>query len=81
MRALAISKRSIDAIRRANTLLDDAKVTEAVLDILVPFLERGGRAALWSGGNLGIPDTKDNGLVCIAAIYFVHCNKNGVIGF
>jgi hypothetical protein len=42
MRALAINKRSIDAIRRANTLLDGAKVTEAVLDILVPFLKRGG---------------------------------------
>jgi hypothetical protein len=42
MRALAISKRSIDAIRRANRLLDEAKVTEAVLDILVPFLKHGG---------------------------------------
>ena len=42
MRALAISKRSIDAIRRANTLLDEAKVTEAVLDIWVPFLKHGG---------------------------------------
>ena len=42
MRALAINKRSIDAIRRAKTLLDGAKVAVAVLDIWVPFLERGG---------------------------------------
>jgi hypothetical protein len=42
MRALAISKRSIVAIRRANSLLDEAKVTEAVLGILVPFLKYGG---------------------------------------
>jgi hypothetical protein len=42
MRALAISKRSIDAIRRLNTPVDGAKVAEAVLDILVPFLKHGG---------------------------------------
>ena len=39
MRALAINKRSIDAIRRARTLLDGTTVAEAVLDILVPFFE------------------------------------------
>ena len=38
-RALAINRRSIDANRRANTLLDGAKVAVAVLDILVPFFE------------------------------------------
>jgi hypothetical protein len=42
MRALAISKRSIDAIRRAKMLADGAKVAVAVLDIWVSFVERGG---------------------------------------
>ena len=38
MRAELASKRSIAAIMRANAVLDGAKVTEPVLDILVPFL-------------------------------------------
>jgi hypothetical protein len=42
MRALAINKRSIDAISRLKRLAGAAKVAEAVLDIWVPFLERGG---------------------------------------
>ena len=37
MRALAISRRSIEAIRRANSELEGARVMEAVLDIWVPF--------------------------------------------
>ena len=49
MRALAISTRSIDAIRRANALLDGVKVTEAVLDIWVPFSEARRRATLRLG--------------------------------
>ena len=37
MRALAISSRSIVAIRRANSELEGARPMEAVLDIWVPF--------------------------------------------
>ena len=42
MRALAINKRSIDAIRRLKMPVAGARVAVAVLDIWVPFLERGG---------------------------------------
>ena len=37
IRALAISRRSIEATRRANSELEGARVMEAVLDIWVPF--------------------------------------------
>ena len=46
MRALAINKRSIDAIRRAKRLLDGTKVAEAVLGILVPFWRAAKRCAI-----------------------------------
>ena len=39
MRALAINKRSIDAIRRLKMPVAGARVAVAVLDIWVPFLE------------------------------------------
>ena len=42
IRALAINRRSIEAIRRPNRLLEGAKPMEAVLDIGFPF--RGRRA-------------------------------------
>ena len=42
MRAEDASRRSIEAIRRLKIPLDGAKVAVAVLDIWVPFLERGG---------------------------------------
>ena len=37
MRALAASRRSIEAIRRLKIPVDGGKLVEAVLDILVPF--------------------------------------------
>ena len=37
IRALAINRRSIEAIKRANRPLEGAKPMEAVLDIGVPF--------------------------------------------
>jgi hypothetical protein len=42
MRALLMSARSIDAIRRPNRLLVGENPMEAVLDIVVPFLKRSG---------------------------------------
>jgi hypothetical protein len=68
MRAEAASKRSIDAIRRLKIPVDGAKVAVAVLDILVPFLERGGAPRCVLEDNLGIPDTRHNRFVCMAAI-------------
>ena len=44
IRALAISRRSIEAIRRPNKLLEGTKPMEAVLDIGIPFSERATRA-------------------------------------
>ena len=41
MRALAVSRRSIEAIRRPKKVLEGARLREAVLDILSPFLSRG----------------------------------------
>jgi hypothetical protein len=46
IRALAISRRSIEAIRRPNKLLDGAKPMEAVLDIGIPFSEGGARPVM-----------------------------------
>ena len=37
IRALAISRRSIEAIRRPNRLVEGMKLMEAVLDIVVAF--------------------------------------------
>ena len=42
IRALAINRRSIEAIRRLNRPLEGTRPMEAVLDIVVPFLECGG---------------------------------------
>jgi hypothetical protein len=39
------------------------------------------KAALRSGANLGIPDTSDNPLVCMAAIEILQRNINETIGF
>jgi hypothetical protein len=44
IRALAINRRSIEAIRRPNKPLEGTKPMEAVLDIVVPFSERAVRA-------------------------------------
>ena len=41
-RAEVISARSMEAIRRLNRVVVGAKPMEAVLDIVVPFLCRGG---------------------------------------
>jgi hypothetical protein len=81
MRAEAASRRSIEAIRRLKIPLDGAKVAVAVLDIWVPFLERGDAPRYRLGANLGIPDASDNRFVCIAAIWRVQCNINGLIEF
>ena len=42
MRVEAASRRSIETIRRLKIPVDGAKMAVAVLDIWVPFLERGG---------------------------------------
>ena len=41
IRLLAIRRRSMEAIRRPNRVLEGAKPMEAVLDIVSPFLVRG----------------------------------------
>ena len=43
IRALAISRRSIEAISRPNRLVVGTKPIEAVLDIVVPFSDGGER--------------------------------------
>jgi hypothetical protein len=75
-----MSKRSIAAIRRPKTELDEANGAEAVSDILVTFAKAAG-AALRSGGNLGIPDASHNSLVCIAAYPILQRNMNETIRF
>jgi len=45
IRALVISSRSIEAIRRPNRPVAGAKPIETVLDILVPFSGEGPRIA------------------------------------
>jgi hypothetical protein len=75
-----MSKRSIAAIRRPKTVLDEANGAEAVSDILVTFAKAAG-AALRSGGNLGIPDASHNSLVCIAAYLILQRNMNETIRF
>ena len=48
IRALAINRRSIEAIRRPNRLLEGTKPMEAVLDIGIPFSEGGARpVVIW----------------------------------
>ena len=48
IRALANSRRSIEAIRRLNRPGVGAKLTEAVFDIVVPFSEGGERpVVIW----------------------------------
>ena len=49
IRALAINRRSIEAIKRANRPLEGAKPMEAVLDIGVPFSECGERRVVMLG--------------------------------
>ena len=73
-----MSRRSIAAIRRPNTALDDVKVAETVSDILSPLGKQPG-AAVRAADNLGIPDTNNNPFVCIAAFEILHCNINGTI--
>src|SRR5438477_3228248 len=79
MRALVVSSRSIDAIRRVNREAEGASEIAAVLDIWSPlFLGSGGSASL-SAANLCIPDARNNRFVCIAAFWISHCSKNGLI--
>jgi hypothetical protein len=49
IRALAINRRSIVAIKRPSRLLEGAKPMEAVLDIEVPFSECGERRVVMLG--------------------------------
>ena len=75
MRAEAISARSIAASRRANSGVLGANPIAAVLAmVIVPFLECGLVAASLSETNLCIPDTRGNGLVCIAAFAILQRN-------
>src|SRR5262245_64518177 len=80
MRAEAISARSIAANRRAKSGVLGANPIAAVLAmVVVPFLECDPVAASLSGINLCIPDTRDNRLVCIAAIAFCNAISRAVI--
>ena len=54
MRALAASKRSIEAIRRLKIPVDGGELVEAVLDILVPFYSWAATRCVVMGINLGI---------------------------
>jgi hypothetical protein len=75
IRALAINRRSIAAIRRASRELVGASATEAVLDIGLSFLAGTGRSPSPSSkDNLCIPDAKNQRLVCIAAFCILHRN-------
>ena len=67
MRALAVSRRSMVAIKRPNNVVEGVRPIETDLDILVPWLLAQRVAAFCSGANLCIPDASGNAFVCIAA--------------
>ena len=71
MRACAISRPSMTAMKRPNNVEEGVRPKEAVLDMLFPFA--GQRIAAF-GDNLGIPDASSNPFVCIAAYYLLQCN-------
>ena len=72
MRALAISKRSICAMKRPNSEVEGVRRSEAVLDMVDPSgLAPGRRVRLRS--NLRIPDATDQSFVCMAAKIFLQC--------
>jgi hypothetical protein len=75
IRALAISRRSIEAIRRPNKLLEGTKPMEAVLDIGIPFSKGDARpVVIWELFNVyQIPGTMhlfawQHGIFCSAAL-------------
>lgn len=75
MRLLAVSRRSMGAIRRPNRVLEGSRPMDAVLDMFVPF-SRCGTIPLHGPGTIYVyqmPAT--TGLFCIAAIAGLHCSK------
>src|SRR5882757_1078639 len=74
IRALAISRRSIMAIRRPNRVAEGARPIAAVLDIDVPLLRSSALLGQFPRENLCIPDTSSNSFVCIAAFYLLQCS-------
>src|ERR1700722_19514761 len=71
MRALAINRRSMVAIRRPNRVGVGTRPKAAVLDISIPFC---GSADQIVVHNLGIPDARSNAFVCIAAYHLLQCS-------
>jgi hypothetical protein len=81
MAALAISSRSMVAIRRLNNEAEGARPKEAVLDILFPYCSTVDRWGCALSRNLGMPDASSNLFVCIAAFFLLQCNINETICF
>ena len=77
MRALAISRRSMVLIKRPNEVVEGVRPIEAVLDILIPWLQYSGSLRFALGTDLRIPDARNNRLVCIAAYSILQCNIEG----
>src|ERR1700730_11977975 len=73
-RALAISRRSMVLIKRPNKVVEGVRPIEAVLDILIPWLQYSGSLRFALGTDLRIPDARNNRLVCIAAYSILQCN-------
>src|ERR1700681_2216954 len=80
MRALAISRRSMVLIKRPNEVVEGVRPIEAVLDILIPWLQYSGSLRFALGTDLRIPDARNNRLVCIAAYSILQCNIERVPG-
>ena len=77
MRALAISRRSMVLTKRPNKVVEGVRPIEAVLDILIPWLQYSGSLRFALRTNLRIPDARNNRLVCIAAYSILQCNIKG----
>jgi hypothetical protein len=71
MRLLAVRRRSIEAIKRPNRVLEGRRPMDAVLDMNVPFLKWRSSFRVVIGNNLCIPNATNNRIVCIAAINLV----------
>src|ERR1700687_2912704 len=77
VRALAISRRSMVLTKRPNKVVEGVRPIEAVLDILIPWLQYSGSLRFALGTDLRIPDARNNRLVCIAAYSILQCNIKG----
>src|SRR2546430_16931266 len=76
MRALVVSSRSIDAIRRVNREAEGASEIAAVLDIWSPHFFGSGGSASFFAANFCIPDARNNPFVCHTGILVSHSNQN-----